>query len=606
MLKINTDSLTERLQTGIAGMEHYGFLQVAADGIMLTAEPGGNIVLEKKENKVHIIYDTLPHFYMALGRVPGITDGRYPIVPETDRLGMMWDCSRNAVAKPETVKQQICSMLLAGYNYLSLYTEETYELPDEPYFGYKRGRYSREELTDIIDFADIFDFEMVPCIQVLAHLKNLANWKPYFDHMDIDDILLVGDERTYALIRKMLTYCKEVFHTDRINIGSDEAFRLGRGVYTDKNGYRTKHEIYLEHMQKVFAICKEVGLKPEFWADAFYDTDRPDEEVQAIFDGSQTPIYWEYSIAEKEPHIEKMRKLQGYAGKVTYAGGLWTWIGYAPDNRFTDKVTDAALDAALECGVRDILMTVWGDNGGECSVFAVLPSMWYAAGKVYPIQTDMNAILSVFTGYTDDEWRMCDRLNHVMPQLDKLSNSVKYLLSNDYLVGLLDANIPDHAGVFYEELYPEFLKLSERKSRFSYIYRAYAAMCKVLIHKATYSKRLYTAYQAQDREAMRDMIAELQIIRKDALELCDVFRAYWMQENKGVGYEVMDLRLGGCLVARADTVTQVLNDYLDKKTDRIYELEEERIEYFCGQLTGDEVYAPLHNMWSTAYTVNHL
>lgn len=105
---------------------------------------------------------------------------------------------------------------------------------------------------------------------------------------------------------------------------------------------------------------------------------------------------------------------------------------------------------------------------------------------------------------------------------------------------------------------------------------------------------------------MREMIGELQIIREDAGKLCDVFRAYWMQENKGFGYEVMDLRLGGCLVARADTVTQVLKDYLDGKTERIYELEEGRIEYFCGQLTGDEVYAPLHNMWSTAYTVNHL
>ncbi|MBP3664581.1 MAG: hypothetical protein J6J03_05400, partial [Tyzzerella sp.] len=157
-------------------------------------------------------------------------------------------------------------------------------------------------------FATGFGLEVIPCIQTLAHLKNLANWQPYFDHMDIDDILMVGDERTYTLIRKMLTFCKQVYETDRVHIGMDEAFRLGRGKYTDTYGYRSKHEIYLEHLKKVFDICEEVGVKPEFWADGFYDTDLPIEEIQAIFNGNQTPIYWEYSVAEKEPHGETMER----------------------------------------------------------------------------------------------------------------------------------------------------------------------------------------------------------------------------------------------------------------------------------------------------------
>lgn len=77
-------------------------------------------------------------------------------------------------------------------------------------------------------------------------------------------------------------------------------------------------------------------------------------------------------------------------------------------------------------------------------------------------------------------------------------------------------------------------------------------------------------------------------------------------ENKGFGFEVQDLRIGGVLVARAETVEKILEDYLAGKIDRIYELEEERIEYFCGQLTGEEIYQPIHNCWATAYTVNHI
>ena len=54
------------------------------------------------------------------------------------------------------------------------------------------------------------------------------------------------------------------------------------------------------------------------------------------------------------------------------------------------------------------------------------------------------------------------------------------------------------------------------------------------------------------------------------------------------------------------TVEEVLKDYMEGKTDRIYELEEERIDFFCGNLQGDARYTPMHNGWSTHYTVNHI
>ena len=34
-----------------------------------------------------------------------------------------------------------------------LYTEDTYEVDNEPYFGYMRGRYSADELRELDDYA---------------------------------------------------------------------------------------------------------------------------------------------------------------------------------------------------------------------------------------------------------------------------------------------------------------------------------------------------------------------------------------------------------------------------------------------------------------------
>ena len=91
-------------------------------------------------------------------------------------LGIMLDCSRNAVMKPEKVKEFAKLIAGMGYNMLQLYTEDTYEIKDEPFFGYMRGRYSQEELKDIDTYCQSIGVELVPCIQVLAHLNQITQW----------------------------------------------------------------------------------------------------------------------------------------------------------------------------------------------------------------------------------------------------------------------------------------------------------------------------------------------------------------------------------------------------------------------------------------------
>ena len=56
------------------------------------------------------------------------------------RFGAMLDCSRGAVLKVPTVKKLIDALQKMGYNALELYTEDTFEVEGEPYFGYLRGR----------------------------------------------------------------------------------------------------------------------------------------------------------------------------------------------------------------------------------------------------------------------------------------------------------------------------------------------------------------------------------------------------------------------------------------------------------------------------------
>ena len=90
-----------------------------------------------------------------------------------DDFGYMIDCSRGAVPTIESLKKLVDILSAFGYNYLMLYTEDTYEIEGEPYFGYMRGRYTKAEMKEIDEFAEILGITVMvqrKCGNVLIYL----------------------------------------------------------------------------------------------------------------------------------------------------------------------------------------------------------------------------------------------------------------------------------------------------------------------------------------------------------------------------------------------------------------------------------------------------
>ena len=151
-------------------------------------------------------------------------------------FGIMLDMSRNAVMKPETLKKYVDYLSAFGYNMLQLYTEDTYEVKNEPYFGYLRGGYTKEELKEIDAYCKEKGVELIPCVQTLAHLRTIFRWFEYRQVLDFDDILLIDEPRTYQLIENIFSTLAECFSSKKVHIGMDEAHMVGLGKYMDKHG----------------------------------------------------------------------------------------------------------------------------------------------------------------------------------------------------------------------------------------------------------------------------------------------------------------------------------------------------------------------------------
>ena len=518
--------------------------------------------------------------------------------PTYERLGAMLDCSRNSVPRPETVKKLMGILCRMGYNTLQLYMEDVYPLPEYPYFGYGRGRYTKEELKDLDACAKALGMELIPAIQTLAHLGQSLKWKPMRKLQDCGDILLIGEEETYRLIEAMFSAMRECFSGKRINIGMDEAHMVGLGAYLEKNGYENRMELMLRHFERVHSIAERFGFEPMLWSDMFFRLAsggeyyapecRMDPKVACSIPKDTTLIYWDYYSEKKETYDRMLEKHDQLCPRVIFAGGAWKWSGPAPCNSFSISLAGKAHASCREHGVREILLTMWGDNGDECSPFAVLPTLQYWAELCW----------SGCCGEKDEAWEKG------LKNRFRLASGGRWedFLLADQLVFTPDNPAPGRCGVnasktlLYEDiLFPLFspaLDLSAYRAHlrtcaaameaageteppvWKPLFSVYGALARLLGRKAEVQEKLRRAWRQKDMAALRELCEkDLPGLKAEAEVYAEAFRRQWLQNSKAAGLDVFDLRIGG-QIRRIETAKERLEVYLQGEADTVEELDE--------------------------------
>ncbi len=503
-------------------------------------------------------------------------------IKDFNKFGVMVDCSRNAVMTVDSLKKFISVISKMGYNQVHLYMEDTYEVNDEAYFGYLRGKYSKEELKELDDFAYRIGVELVPNIQTLAHMPAFLRWRG--DIKDIDDVMLVGDEKVYDLIDRMFASLRGCFRTNKLHIGMDEAWQLGRGKYFDINGPQGRFDILINHLNKVCKIADKYNFEPMMWSDMFYrianggayyaTSSKFDKSIKERIPEKLTLVYWDYYNLEKKTYDKMIKGHKQLSDNIAFGGGAWKWSGFAPHNYFSHRATKLAIRACLDGGIKEVFMTMWGDNGAECSSFAVLPTLCYAACLARGI-TKISDIKQEFydcVGVKYDDFMLLDTPN-LIEKADKVVNPSKYFLYADCFMSIFqNTEKPEYCEKFAS--FARKLKLaSKRAGEYSYLFDNLSSLCKLLSVKVNICTRTRDAYNSGDKTQLDTVIADYKKMIKLTKIFYNDFRNQWYIENKPHGFDIQDIRLGA-LIGRMQSCLDRLCDYRDGKIKNIPELEE--------------------------------
>ncbi|HEX2985634.1 MAG TPA: beta-N-acetylhexosaminidase [Caproiciproducens sp.] len=552
--------------------------------------------LSRNGSRINIAFNRRSEFYRALGL---LKQGEFVSeTPAFETLGVMLDCSRNAVMNLNGLKKLIRMIALMGFNTLMLYTEDTYEIPGQPYFGYMRGRYTREELHEIDRYADLFGIEVVPCIQTLAHLNAIKRWYTYAaDIFDCDDILMADEEKTYRLIEEMISSMASSLKSRKIHIGMDEAHMLGLGKHLDRYGYQNRFEILLRHQKRVVQICEKYGYQPMIWSDMYfkllshtadyYDTSvKVTDEIRNMIPDGLNLVYWDYDHMDRDTY-EKMLDLHFQLSKnISFAGGAWKWTGFVPQMQRSFVTSRAALAACADKNVKNVYVTAWGDNGGACQTFTILPTLQLYAEQCYERNMEYAHVEKRLAACANAD--LNDFMQLDLPNLPpdgkwrkELGNPADYMFYQDILCGLFDRHVQKGSADYFRKAAEMLYTVAQKGGQWTYIYNNIANLCSVLSLKSEMGIRLKEAYDKKDNRVLSEIAyQELPELSKRVKGFHESLRTAWMKENKPFGMDVEDIRIGG-VMARIDSAVLTLTDYLTGKIPVIEELEQERLFYDC-------------------------
>lgn len=567
-----------KMQSMVARVTKTGLMPVVrcqmGSGLHIRCENGeANIVAEDKTALARGL------FLAAMARA----EGKQALAVDEERgfasCGAFIDCSRGAVMTVEACKRYIDAMAALGMNLLVLYTEETYTVPEFPYFGYLRGRYTQEELRAIDDYAFSMGVELVPCIQTLAHLGQFLQWGPSERLKDTQYCLLIDEPETYQLIEAEIRSIRACVRTRRLHIGMDEAHGVGLGQYYAKHGPTDRFEMLNRHLGRVVDICRQYGFAPFMWSDMFFRLgsktneyyDPTAEIPQAAIDGIPDVglCYWDYYHQDPAVYEYMLTQHEKMGRPTQFAGGVWTWAGFLPNFAYTRATMRPALAACLAHGVSTVMATMWGDDANETDYLLALGGMplfseYCWRGGVS--DEEMDRMGSFLTGLPAEALQAFS-LFHAD---DEDLRAGKALVYADLLYPLLEGRVPLDMSIKRFERARALLAPHLVHETCQYADTLFA----IALEKAQVVSEIRERYQAGDTAYLR-RVAEESIPHLLTLydRLIVLHRAQWEGAYKRNGWERIVLRYGA-VKERLRDVQYALLRYANGALPALCEMEE--------------------------------
>jgi len=513
-----------------------------------------------------------------------------------EELGFSLDLSRNGVIKVDKIKKIIDVMALLGFSYIQLYMEDVFELPGYPHFGYRRGKYTHDELREIDDYAYEMGLEAVPSVQTLGHLAQYLRYKEANGFRENINVLLCGKEETYEFVETIVKTMRSCFRTKRLTINCDEAGGVGIRQMKQNKQYVSPYDVVMPHLDRVMKICAKYDFTCNVCGDLFYghlgkgyydfEFKKPSkEELSKIPDVDI--VFWDYYHTNYEDYENLIKGHSTFGKKLIFWGGIWMWCGQLPQTDFTFRTMEPGLKCCLDYKITDVLAANYCDDGNETNIMMSLPQLLifseycfkgneYKREDVYELskyifEMDMEMLIEI-SNYHYPWVENLTRAEYIWPNY-----MGKRIFYSDILLNMV--------GTYdFEEILSKHKKALDKvnSAKVGNEWQKYCEYIKSVLEITTLKMQLMTqlntAYKAGDKETLSEMSEKLiPELREKYEKIMLLHEEQWLSVYKPFGWEELNNRYGAT-IARLSYAERIIEKYVSGVIDSIPELEAEFIE----------------------------
>ena len=608
VLKFDEKQLEKlQLAEGLALLqEDYDFRLGDGISVVLRDTASDELTVKLKENAAELAFDYKRRFlfFRALSHIlQAVSEGKTEVLVQEnapfDTYGPLLDMSQGDMClNLKTMQSLLRKQAVMGFGICMLYMEDNFEVPEEPYFGQMRPRYTYEELKAIDDYAFALGIEVIPAVQTLAHQSTVMVWDAYLPIRENNRTLLPGEPLTYRFLRHVLAAATKPFRSKRMHIGMDECDHLGHGAHFKHHGLVDEGEILIKHLAKVVDICQELDIQPMVWDDRFFkalikEKNGTPEQIQELMRLSNyvDMVYYGYSNKTVEWFETRFkRRMDGGMGKI-FCNTIWSWLGFGPNWERT-LGNAASVTAARNVNLRQVIVSIW-EVGYDCDWRVNHFGLQLYAELAYkgtPAEDDYRRRFKFCCkGNYDDFWLLHEfdcvpsvPEHNIVPHP---SCATEFLLWQDPLCGLFDKDIEglDIDGHFAAlEKQMRLCVKNAEGTEYADLFEHYRCLADVLARKSNLGNHIRDAYLAGDRETLSRLAYEIiPETRRRAEALKKQHRKCWRQCGKALGWEIYDLHYGGT-ISRLDSAEALIKGYLDGTIEELDEVAAPRLIYKRG------------------------
>ncbi|TAG07542.1 MAG: hypothetical protein EAZ44_00210 [Cytophagia bacterium] len=280
--------------------------------------------------------------------------------PDYAHRGISDDISRGQVSTIKNFKKIIDQLARFKMNTYFLYLEDIVFLESFSSIGKDRGALKKEEIKEIVDYAQKNFIQVIPIFETFGHQENILSQGTFEKMAEFSGAmsLCVECPFTYQYLEKTIAEIAKMFPSPYFHIGGDESFDAGVSKskdFTDSVGIAGLH---LYHYQKVYDICKKNGKKVMMYGDML-------EKFPQILSKMPKDIIimdWQYFDQADYPTTQLFSQVpQKYWALPT----VFNFKTIFPLHQIAFPTTLKLANIGLQRNAKGFITSNWGDMGND-------------------------------------------------------------------------------------------------------------------------------------------------------------------------------------------------------------------------------------------------